>query len=111
MDHDMDINRMVIRCLETFQAGYGTNKKLVEINWIPWNEKRTPEIRCVFNVISPGSVCCIVYSAVSWTHGTDFNTGRAWVLSDKVLLREKNDEEAWPGEKRLDPGAHFGKMV
>jgi hypothetical protein len=87
--NDMDISKMVLLCLETFQAGYDADQRLIQINWVSWDEERTPEIRCVFWFDNISSVCCRVYPSVSRTHGVDLHTRRTWELPDKVLLRDK----------------------
>jgi hypothetical protein len=78
----MDISQLVILCLETFQAGYGTDKQLVAINWTAWEKARTPEIRCVFFPNASGFICCDVHPTFSWTNGTEVFTGRTWSLDD-----------------------------
>ena len=88
----MDEYKMVLRCMETFQAGYDADKKLVEINWISWNKKPTPEIRCVFIALGTSLVRCNVYSSISGTYGVDLDTERTWELLDPILFREKQKE-------------------
>lgn len=78
----MDFNEMVLRCLATFQAGYGDGRKLMEINWLPWEQERTPEIQCVFTLVSPVYVRCRVHPTVSGTYGTEIYSGRTWELAD-----------------------------
>ena len=78
----MDERKMVLRCLETFQAGYDVDTRLVEINWLPWDKERTSEIRCLFWADMLGFVRCCVHSSLSRTHGADLDTGRTWELPD-----------------------------
>jgi hypothetical protein len=76
----MDISEMVLLCLETFRAGYDADKRLVEINWLPWDKEPTPKIRCLFWPGSSSRILCCVHPAVSGTHGVDLDTGRIWEL-------------------------------
>ena len=78
----MDKREMVLLCLETFQAGYDADSRLVGINWQDWDSKRTPEIRCVFWVGGISDLCCRVYPSVQRTHGVDLHTKRTWELPD-----------------------------
>ena len=78
----MDEHEMVLRCLETFSLGYAADTRLVEINWIHWNEERTPEIRCVFISVVPRSIRCVVYPTISRTHGVNLDSGQSWKLPD-----------------------------
>ena len=82
MKENYEVFKMVLRCLETFQAGYDSNSKLVAINWTAWESERTPEIHCVFSVGEFSGIRCSVYPTISRTHGANLDTGRTWSLSN-----------------------------
>jgi len=85
----MDINEMVLRCLEIFQAGYDADCRLVGIDWAHWTQDPTPEIRCVFSAWTPCRIRCVIYPSISGTHGVNLDTKETWKLPYKVLLREE----------------------
>lgn len=77
-----DLAYVVLLCLETFEAGYDTNKKLVEIHWSNWEADPTHKIRCVFQPMYYSAMRCTVYPTIQRTHGADIGTGKTWFLDD-----------------------------